>query len=826
MAKKRPSRIKPAATVKPSRSIPEEKLHLYAVIALFLLPLVFYGRFLFGSVMMFGTDFIGAGGYAQRQFMAEYIRRHLTIAFWQPHILSGQPTVAAFFGDLFYPTLFLRLILPVHIVWAWTFYLHTFLAGLGTYLFLKELKLETIAAFIAGIAYMFSGSLLTLAYAGHDGRLIGSALMPLALFFLTRGMNRHQLLWFLLTGFVLALQLLSGHLQKVYYTGLLLVAWFVFCLVRTVRQEKGKRWTTTLMLGGYFAIGMLIAGGLAAIQYLPIYANLPYSARGTERGYEFATSWSMPIAEVFDLLTPKFSGGLENYWSKNPFKLHSEYLGILPLVFALIAIVRCIKKQAATAERSHTRFFLFTFLVGLVMAWGGNTPFYRLPYHLLPGFKQFRGPGMIFFVAGFSISALAGYGVNYILTQHPGRKKSLRFLLYAGGALFILFLFFLAARDAVASIFNPGARLAQFQANYPAIVGGLLFAIIIWLLGTGITILLARSRLTKPVFALACTFLMILDIGISLRLWDNQHGYIRSIPAPKEYFAEDEVVRFLKQDSSLYRVLPLHYERSDEGELWLHNVYSVAGQIPNPLQTYQDFIGAGKSVLFQANNLLNPNFMNLLNIKYIITLNLPEDASGYDQQSQQIISQLRLFFSQPQFAKVFAGSRYTIYYNRGFLPRVFVVNDYEIVSNKEQLLSKLMQLDFNPGRTALLYTEPEFSPLPVADTTAKCSIIYYDANRVKLRAALSNPGLLILSENYHPDWRVTVDGKTAKSLQAFHTLRAVALQPGEHMVEFTCRPKFFQMGVLLSLLSVLVLALLILIHSLRQHRTTFTTKQP
>lgn len=825
MAKKHQPR--PAPAQKPAWSIPEEKLHLYAVIALFLLPLFFYARFLFGSVMMFGTDFIGAGGYAQRQFMAEYIRHHLNIAFWQPQILSGQPTVAAFFADLFYPTILLRLILPVHIVWAWTFFLHTFLAGLGTYLFLKELKLETVAAFLAGVAYMFSGSLLTLAYAGHDGRLIGSALMPLAIFFLTRGMNRRQLIWFLLTGLILALQLLSGHIQKVYYTGLILVAWFIFHLIRTIRQEKKPK--PALKLIGYFALGMLLAGCLAAIQYLPVYANLPYSARGAERGYEYATSWSMPIAEIFDLLTPRFSGGLENYWGKNPFKLHSEYLGILPLLFALIAIIRFWKKP-------EVKFFLFAFIITLLMAWGGNTPFYRLPYYLLPGIKMFRGPGMIFFLAGFSISILSGFGVNHLLTRRPGGSpppslkeagkkqkvpKGHPFLIYAGVILLIVLLFFLAARDTAAAIFNPGARLNQFQANYPALTTGLLFALVIWAIGTGLVFLFTRTRIITPLSAAVCALLMTIDIGVSLKLWDNQRGYIRSIPHPKEYFAPDEVARFLKQDSSCYRVLPLHYDRSDEGELWLHNIYSVAGQIPNPLQSYQDFIGAGTSVLFQANNLLNPNFMNLLNIKYIITYNLPDDASRFDPQSQQIISQLKSYFSQPQFEQIFSGSRYTIFENKNLLPRAFITPSYQVVKDKDELLSRLMLPEFNPAQTALLYQEPGYPPPAIDSTTnitAQCSILQYDANRIRLKATLNTSGLLILSENYHPDWQVTVDGKPAKLLQAFHTLRAVTLMPGDHTVEFIYFSKSYQLGLLISLSATLLLIILLLIHIFRHKR--------
>ncbi|MEO0070775.1 MAG: hypothetical protein ABIK39_01635, partial [candidate division WOR-3 bacterium] len=604
MAKKhRPRPVKPKP--KPPVPIREENLHRYSIIALFILPLFFYGRLLFSGAMMFGTDFIGAGGYAAHQFMADYIRKHLTIAFWQPQILCGQPTVAAFYGDLFYPTIFLRLFLPVHIVWSWTFYLQTCLAGLGTYFFLKELKLNTISAFLAGVAYMFSGSILTLAYAGHDGRLIGTSLMPLAIFFLTRGMNRRQIIWFALTGMILALQLLSGHIQKVYYTGLILAAWFLFNLIRTIKEEKKAQsaltpsapsfrtrrgipfWSRGASLIGYFVLTIIFAGALAAIQYLPIYGNLPYGARGAERGYEFATSWSMPIAETFDLLTPNFSGGLWNYWSKNPFKLHSEYLGILPLLFALIALCRSWRKP-------EVKFFFFTFIIALLMAWGGNTPFYRIPYYLLPGLNKFRGPGMIFFIAGFSISALSGYGINYLLTSsEPAEtRKGFRFLLYAGGVLFLLFLFFLSARNAAVSIFAPGPRLAQFEANYPALTTGILFSVIIWFIGTGIVFFVIRNRLNPLFFNIIVTLLMTLDIGISLKLWDNNKGYIRTMPPPQEHFAPDEVVRFLKNDTSLYRVLPLHYERSDEGELWLYNIHSTGGQMPNPLQTYQDFIGA------------------------------------------------------------------------------------------------------------------------------------------------------------------------------------------------------------------------------------------
>ncbi|MBN2537104.1 hypothetical protein JXB37_02370, partial [candidate division WOR-3 bacterium] len=88
----------------PPDAISQRGQHRLALVVIFILPLVFYVKYLFGSQMLFGTDWLGAGGYQLRQFMAEYIRANGNVALWLPAILSGQPTVAAFFGDLFYPT--------------------------------------------------------------------------------------------------------------------------------------------------------------------------------------------------------------------------------------------------------------------------------------------------------------------------------------------------------------------------------------------------------------------------------------------------------------------------------------------------------------------------------------------------------------------------------------------------------------------------------------------------------------------------------------------------------------------------------------------------
>jgi len=735
-----PARQKHPQPAAKAPAIPEQQLHRIALVVMFLLPLFFYWKYLFGGQMLMGTDWLGAGGYQMRQFMSEYIKSHGNIAFWMPAILSGQPTLAAFFGDLFYPTQFFRLFVPVHIVWAWTFYLHLVVAGLGTYLFLRQLKLSALPAALGGVAYMFAGSLITLTYAGHDGRLIGCALMPMAMYFLHRAMDRRSLLNFMLCGLMVALQLLSGHVQKVYYTVLILFGYFLFIWIRTIRTERSA--SVAVKQAGYFALGMGFALALSAIQYLPIIGNMPYAARGSERGYEYATSWSMPIRETLDLISPSFSGILRAYHGSNPFKLHSEYMGLLPLIFAVWGIVRAWKKAS-------TRFFLFSFVLALLMAWGGNTPFYQLPYLLLPGLSKFRGPGMIFFLASFSVAVLAGIGFDRAM-QWAGSRR--------------------------------------------------------WY----------RPR-TGLVLGAVLTTVMTLDIGLSLKLWNDKEGYIRGVPPPGQYFAPDEAISFLKHDTLLYRVMPMNYERSDAGILMGHGIQSAGGQMPNPLQSYQDFTGAGSSVMFQAGNLMQPNFLNLLNVKYVVSVALPEDDSRYDEQSRRVIGQLKGFFSQPQFELAHRGQRYWVYLNRSALPRAFVVSGFELAGSKEEVLTRLGQTDFDPGRTALLYEKPEHEMTGQLSANT-VGLLEHDANRVGLKVILTAPSLLVLSENWHPAWKAYVDGEPAPVLRAYHTLRAVSLDRGEHEVVFRYESGHYRTGTWVSLAAVALLLVVAGVQVVRRRR--------
>ena len=192
-----------------------------AIAAMLVMALALFNKGLLASHMIFGTDF-AAGEYMKRSFVAHVMNQLHQIPLWYPDVYGGLPYVDAVAGDLFYPTsLIMRTFLPVHQMSAWTLCLHVFIAGVGTYYFLRYLKVTGSAAFIAGISYMFTSSMVSLAFAGHDGKVIVSSLLPWLLLFLGKTVDapewKRWLKWALGASLVIGLALLSPHVQMTYY---------------------------------------------------------------------------------------------------------------------------------------------------------------------------------------------------------------------------------------------------------------------------------------------------------------------------------------------------------------------------------------------------------------------------------------------------------------------------------------------------------------------------------------------------------------------------------------------------------------------------------
>ncbi len=766
--------------------------------------LIFAPRLVTGKEMMYGSDWLGGGGYPLREWITDSMTTTKRLPMWTPMVSSGLPTVAAPYGDVVSVWALIRFVVSTHTLWTYKFILGVWLAGLGAYLFLQTIGLKRWTSFLGGLIYMFSGSIVSMTYAGHESKVMGAALFPFILIFFHKGLMTHRFPHFVFAGALTGISFLNGHLQLSYYALLACGCYFVLQMVWQ-RRKNGGRENLKLLLFSVVALGVMF--GVIAISYLPMYGYIPYGTRGEERGYEFATSWAMPPWELFDLVTPHFSGLLTNYWGENYFKYHTEYLGFLPLILAGIALGCRIRDR-------YTRFFLALCLGAVLMSLGGHTPFYRIPYHLLPMVKKFRASGMAFCFAAFSFSVLAAIGLQ-ALSEGKVRTRSLvRGLVVAAAVLGVCFLFVLLAKNsflpALTRHFRPvltarvgsmsaEQKLSTMATNYPSFLGGLGKALILMIISGLLIWALAARKISSRYFLVALVPIFLFDV------WSVQRRFLKSVPHPRQYYAPDEVVGFLERDAGLYRVFPLYYERADDGIMMLHGVQSVGGNTGNPLGTYQEFIGAGGSVMFRAPNLYNKNLLGLLNVKYVVSVALPEDISRYDEGTQRALRELGAFVNQPWLRLAFQGRRYAIYENRECLPRAFLAPTYQVVS-REEILARLKEESFDPRKVVILEEEPGV-PSAATETTSvgEARVSHYEPNRIVVEADLVHPAWLVLSENYHPSWKARVDGEGARVYRANYTQRAVHLPDGRHTIELVYDSPYFRAGALISSLTFLFL---------------------
>lgn len=747
--------------------------------------LLFFGRALFTDRMVFGTDFI-AGAYMTRAYIINSIRNFGAAPLWYSSLYGGIPltSVGSIAGDYWYPLLWplYQLALAPHKIALAGYCLHVLLAGLGAYLFLRGWKIAGAAAFVAGVAYMFTGSIVSLIYAGHDAKIIVSALLPWLLLFIGKTVETRKLLWALCGGLVIGLALMSPHVQMSYYlllAGLLYAAGLIF-----VRFRRERRWRPVALTAGLGAVILVVGFAIYAVQALTLRDYMKFSPRGEDKGYAYATSYSMPPEEIVNTVWPEFSGLVDSaaddsptrwYWGRRDLKLHTEYIGVVPLLLALIGLIY--------SRRKKLKWFLAA-LGGfaLIVSFGGFTPLYHLVYSLIPGMSKFRSPAMIFSTFAFAVAVLTALGAQALIYGDARNKLLLR-LAGTAGALLLFGIIFSAAKDgmtqALEAFAAKGWGAQALWNNYPEMVKGYWIAFILFLAAAVMVMLLARRKLPL----VCCT--AILASLVFLELWRVDSHFMKLVEPPSQYFAKDEIVSVLEKDSSLHRVWPLQVHQQGN-YLTLFGVQTVGGEHPSPLKRYNEFVGVSpKRILPDFHNLVQyPQFLHLLGVKYLLTKGPIEHPDFVLHDSCY-------------------GGKVRIYRNTKVLPRAWLAGSCEVIVNDEQILSRMQRPDFDPARTVILeQAAPGFAPQP--KLTGSADVTRYTPNDVTIAVSASAPALLVMSDNHFPAWKAFVDGKPSECYRADYTFRAVAVPAGAHTVEFRYQSGVYNTGKAISLISLLL----------------------
>ncbi len=728
------------------------------------------GQMLFGGAR---SDMFIAG-YSFRLFGAEAFLQNGAIPQWNPYLFGGLPYIAAMHGDIFYPTAWLRWIMPVDVAITMGMAIHFVLCGWLTYRFCRALGLSWNASVVAGIAYELTGIVASQMSPGHDGKLFVSALTPLAFWTLLHAI-RHGKMWcYGAFAFVVALIVL-GHYHMAYFLLLALGLWAIYLAFFDAERPTGANPWKAL---GFSALAVGVGGGITALQVMPFLEYIPYSPRaegGPDTGWEFATSYALPPSEIFTLLLPQFNGVLDQYWGRNPIKFHTEYMGFLPLALAALALGDATRRRLVIAFSIGALFFL-------MLSFGGYTPFYRPFYELLPLVKKIRAMGMVFYLPAFMVCVLAGVGLDRLLSRRVPMRTV---LVVVGGAAAFALLGAVGGLQGLAQSIAIPERLEAVTANAPYLQTGAARLLVFVVLGGGVLWAMAAGRMAARVATAALLVIVGLD------LWSVDKQFFTFSPRASTLFADDAVTTYLRKAPQPYRVI-------DAGNSYGQSIL-MAYRIPNALgyhgfqlRRYNELAGAQEGF----RNLLTPQMFDLLAVRYLI---LPDS---------QPVPGFHLVV--PTSPTAFGTS--AALYENDSIPAYARVLPVAAKLSEDQVLATVVDPRFPRSSVALLpdtstATAPPATP-PFPTPQVKATVSEWSAGRMKvsLTGAESATSQLLVSENWYPDWRAEVDGKPGVVRRADHTLLSVDVPPGAKEVTLWFESATYARGKIVSLLALLVAA--------------------
>ncbi len=779
-------------------------LMLLLMLAIFV---VMNADILFTSKIVRAPDIINEFYWGVREWrtrsFAELCSFNLSDGLWNMFVNSGFTTEGGEqpYQFLIHHRLIFRFIpLPTSV--AWFMVLHLFFGGFGTYLYCRVIGVSRWGALLGGLVFGLTTTHISLINAGHAQKIATISFAPLAFYLYEAGMQKKRLIWFLAAAVTLAFQFFNYHWQIAFYTclsigvyGLLRLAAEVWAGRGGVEQKKsfGRLFGFNLVLLVFFLTTV-------SISLLPL-ANW---SKGTNRGAqsgenqgkgglnrEEAMSWSMPPEELATFVIPGLFGfsrqeGGENptnipayYWGRMRFTQTNDYLGLLP--WLLLPLPLLFRRDR------YTWLAVGGVALSLFFAMGKYTLFYNLLYDYFPGINKFRVPKMILFITAMSVGVLAARGMDILADPAVRASRLFRHYLAILVALpitLILFLLVLKVGESfwIERLMPLLAEPTRYEAGSQLVTGrwgNMLhetgIAVLVATLYAIVVIVWCKSKKSVGLLYGALLLIFLIDVG------RVNAKFLFTVEMPnKSRGVDTAAIKFLKQDSKEYRVMPMNGDPQQYSSAGIPTFfYSMAVQ-----QTrWQDILD---------NLSFTSAVPDMLNLKYLIF-----DTAQYAAEQAQFGAKFSPVFYSPDGKEV-------VVKNNAVLPKVWLVPSAVVLADRQQRLGVLLHPNFDPRAVALIETPPELplAPPGTQSVPGVAKISSYTAGKVVAVAQASQNVILVLGDKYYQGWRAFVDGKEAVIHPVNHVLRGVYLPPGKHDIEFRFDPVPYRIGKWLSLASI------------------------
>lgn len=540
-----------------------------------------------------------------------------------------------------------------------------------------------------------------------------------------------------------------------------------------------------------------------------------------------------------------FDGTSKGRWSGA-----GEYAGILVVLVASYAVATSLrKKQSPYSEQERRMVWFWTTVAtgSLALSWGHFAPFYRI-FFSIPYLSTIRIPSKFLHVMHLALWVLFAYGLEAIArgTLASGRDRlgswKEQFAawrkhadageanwVFGALAVFALALIGVLQYAGSASELKSHLRGIEFQMGPPATAEFSIgeawkalgfFAVSLALVGGMITGFFNGTRARMGWMLLGTV--LVVDLYRANTPWVKYYDWVtryQSNPVLdllKDKPWEQRVTAFLDPHRQGPLVggdaaLSWTYLQKEwlENQFQYFNIQSLdISQMPRVPELETAYFGA-LGLMDNQNNLpLVGRLWQLTNTRYILgSKEVVDQLNGMVDPVQKRI-RLKMPFGlglkpgvtppnastatadvvQLLTATASEAGPFAVLEFTGALPRAKFYTDWQAGLDDAQVLKQLRSMEFDPARQVLVSEALGAGSPSSSSAAAEASIVAYAPKRITVKTRSTAPGILLLNDRWHPDWKVTVDGQSAPLLRANFLMRGVSVAAGEHTVEYRFDP--------------------------------------
>ena len=755
-------------------------------------------RGVFPEHMVFSASDLNIGRLAEKKYALPEL---LTGCFSANQVMGSSGYEFSLFNILlliFPLTFFANFIYPLILVTG----------SLAMVWFLRIWERCWIASIIGAIISFWFNSIL-LASAGHAYKMEVLALSVLSLAFIEKNIRtksiRGALGYSLLAGITIGFMMIEQ--QDVALLAILFIGSYMLFRLFGRFPKIWKRWMILLL--PIAIVSLSLSSHILLNSYKNNISDVKSIQNTSTEKWNYVTQWSLVPSEWPDLIAPGWSGWSSNhpdfpYWGKlgqSPefeeqkegfynFKLDSIYIGILPFIFSILAII--LSRYYCNAEdKKHILFWSIASILALFIACGKYSLIYK-GFYQLPLVSNIRAPIKLLDNMQIGLGILSAFGLHALINNKLSIKSIHRII---KGNFLIAFIFILVSicTFLFSDFWSDYFDKIEFSDFSDALISRMslswLHAGIITLLGSAAIFSIYKQKV------LLAGGILILTFSIDSILLTNKYFKADNISSIK---SSNSIISYLKENQDSEKIVFLDqtgiYNQwlAQDGPYHQLNIFNI-WQMPRMPKDYSKYL---KIIETNPIKLWQLSAVKYICMPYSIFNQLDEDL----KKDFEIIQTYHVPTSQSVRQDVLIQFK-------SYIPRMSLYQNWKSVMLDDHC--KILSLEeYNPFQSTLVFSKNLITDKSegLSMQPLQCSL---NKRSIMVEVNIERDSIVRFSQRYNPEWTVLIDGKEAELLRIDFLSMGVLVPAGEHKVVFRCPSGNIQMIFYICILFVSLCAILI-----------------